>query len=358
MNGDASWGRNSFETELCERGQQYLQELCDQGQSEHTELEFKANGSGGKQMFSANGELTKEGRRVLAKAISAMANTAGGLIVIGVECRRVDGVDCAQKLAPIPCVERARSSVTGVAHNITEFAVPGLDVRSISSDEYGSGFLAVLVPYSDARPHRANDSKDKTYYLRVADNSVAMPHGVMLDMARRKTRPKLDLDVSLHLASSSIQGSADRQSHIFNMQIRFYASNFSDESAKHIHLSLHHVPNPKEGEPLVLRAPDLKDLPQGAYQQKTDSPIRDIYYDSGFVVHRRQKRLLGYVIAELRIRDGAISSTFRTNAGAIQNSLELHATLNAEGAELVSKNFKVTSKDLHEAIGAPPPELL
>ncbi|MGE4158833.1 MAG: helix-turn-helix domain-containing protein [Planctomycetota bacterium] len=73
-------------------------------------------------------EMTKEDRKTLAVSISGFANSSGGLIVWGIDARKVDDVDCAQEKRPIQNIQQfisrlndltgsaSHPDVTGVQH--------------------------------------------------------------------------------------------------------------------------------------------------------------------------------------------------------------------------------------------------
>jgi hypothetical protein len=62
-------------------------------QEEHLLLEFKN---------VSKGELSSDDKRNLARALSAFANSSGGLVVWGVDARKnARGVDCAVALRPV-----------------------------------------------------------------------------------------------------------------------------------------------------------------------------------------------------------------------------------------------------------------
>lgn len=85
-------------------------------------------------MFTADGKLAKDGRRAIAKALSAFSNSTGGVIVLGVECRKnAEGVDCAQSLDPIPAWRTALSSVSSSASDLLQPKNDGIRVEGFAS---------------------------------------------------------------------------------------------------------------------------------------------------------------------------------------------------------------------------------
>jgi hypothetical protein len=145
-------------------------------------------------------EVTRDDRKNLAKAMSGFANSDGGLIVWGVDCRKTDGVDCATALVPVknaPAVLGKLQSHTGDA---TVPIVDGVLHRLILT-EGQDGLLATFVPHSDAGPHMAKLGEDR-YYKRSGDSFYLMEHFDLADMFGR--RPHAVLRLSLALTTGAV----------------------------------------------------------------------------------------------------------------------------------------------------------
>jgi predicted HTH transcriptional regulator len=74
-----------------------IEELVRDRYQETVQLDFKTKAN------AKSGELSKNDRAVLGPALSALANSAGGLLIWGIEARKdpVDGIDAAQAKVPI-----------------------------------------------------------------------------------------------------------------------------------------------------------------------------------------------------------------------------------------------------------------
>lgn len=139
---------------------------------------------------SRNPKLNGDDKKNLAKAISGFSNSAGGVLIWGIE-------DEGILPKPIMRVEEFLSNLLHLAPNATEPAVQGIDGHWISTDEGdGAGFALVFVPESDAPPHRVilkeNEIRGR-YYFRSASSFLEASHSQLEDMFGRRPRPKLVL---------------------------------------------------------------------------------------------------------------------------------------------------------------------
>jgi hypothetical protein len=159
---------------------------------ENVELEFKSK------QHPNNGDLTKDDRKNLGIALSALSNSMGGLLIWGVEAgKNADGVDCATAVKPISQIEKFR---TEVERAISQAIMPrheGIRISIIRrSAEPNSGYLAVHVERSERRPHRC-EFGEKQYFKRVGDSSIAMEHYDIEDSFKRFTAPRLEAEYRL-----------------------------------------------------------------------------------------------------------------------------------------------------------------
>jgi hypothetical protein len=104
------------------------------------------------------------GKKELAKDVAAMANTVGGLLVIGVD----DGKqDHAHALAPAEQVPgRGEEWIRAVIANWIQPVVPNVGVRSLRSADEGKVYWLITVPPSTQAPH-AVAAPGNDYNFRV-----------------------------------------------------------------------------------------------------------------------------------------------------------------------------------------------
>jgi hypothetical protein len=159
-----------------------LREYVARKQEENLHLEFKR---------VSNPDLTSNDKKHLARMMSAFANSAGGLIVWGVDARRIDGIDCASGLHEIEPLGLLLSRLNEFTGPAAEPTLAGVQHRTIEATA-GRGFAITLVPESDIGPHMAKFDDDR-YYKRAGDRTYRMEHYDIADMFGRRQRPKLEL---------------------------------------------------------------------------------------------------------------------------------------------------------------------
>jgi hypothetical protein len=151
-------------------------------QEEHLHLDFK--------VIREATLASRDDRRNLACALSGFANSAGGLVVWGVDARRnTDGVDCATEIQPIQNVAMLVTRLNSLTGEALDPVAPGVRHRPIARVG-GSGIALTLVPESDFGPHMAKLGEDR-YYKRSGDGLYKMEHYDIADMFGRRRKPQL-----------------------------------------------------------------------------------------------------------------------------------------------------------------------
>lgn len=180
-----------------------LQQWISSQRQEDLHLDFK--------LLSSGANLTQDDKKNLAKAISGFANSDGGLIVWGVDCRKdANNVDAACNLVPVTNAPAALSRFQSLTGEATSPIVEGVRHRLIPGSA-GAGFLATLVPRSDNGPHMAMLGEGR-YYKRSGDSFYRMEHFDIADMFGRRTRPDLQLD--LQPSTGSVISSTTRSAEL------------------------------------------------------------------------------------------------------------------------------------------------
>ncbi len=134
--------------------------------------------------------LDDDDKKNLAKAISGFANSAGGVLIWGVE-------DNTLSERPLSSVEDVTSRMLELAAHVTEPSVIGVDGDWVPADTGdGDGFVVLYIPESDLPPHRVtlkHQGIQNNYYVRSGNSFVAASHTQLEDMFGRRPHPKLGL---------------------------------------------------------------------------------------------------------------------------------------------------------------------
>ena len=116
-----------------------LEELVSAAVPEAPDLDFK----------QAHYGTSDNDKRELAKDVAALANTSGGVILIGIEER--EGV--ASELRPLPFADEDERRYRQIVGNLVA-PLPSFDVRRIPNPaNTEAGVLAIVVPKSPLAPH-------------------------------------------------------------------------------------------------------------------------------------------------------------------------------------------------------------
>lgn len=220
---------------LRSEGIDLIEEMIASEFQETLTLDFKANlSSPGDPLFSPDGrKLTKTGRKTISKAASAFANSMGGVLILGVDCRSDEGVDCARLITPIPNLSSALSTLNNELHSLTTPSVVGIEAISIADKQGNFGLIALSIPRSQRRPHRSNARDGRHYYKRSGTSSVEMEHYEIEDAFLSNQSPDLLLSTSISGVGSGGPG-ARQYERTYYAQVTILATNLGGGTAKSI----------------------------------------------------------------------------------------------------------------------------
>lgn len=213
--------RHSIHEALLRGGWAEVLSIVARGEQEAVDQDFKGKSD------PTNGKLEKKEREILAQALAAFANSMGGVVIYGIDCRpNGDGVDEATAIKPIRGIRRFASEVKT---NIPNLAMPRLEDVSVDLIEDpgqpDAGVLMISVGRSERRPHRSEAAGDKRYYKRSGSNTVQMEHFDVEDAFRRMSVAKLEFD-----APTCVRGGSTGNT--FHYYLSFCLRNVSAMSAK------------------------------------------------------------------------------------------------------------------------------
>ncbi|HEY4129401.1 MAG TPA: ATP-binding protein [Gemmatimonadaceae bacterium] len=164
-------------------------------QEEHLLLDFKT---------ASRSDLSgSDDRKNFAKALSGFANSDGGLIVWGVDARKLkpDGPDCATAEKEIDNLPLFVSRLNEFTGSFVRPLVEGVRHRAVPTVG-SSGFAITIVPESDTGPHMALGGEGR-YYKRSGSSFYPMEHFDIEDMFGRRRKPRLDVEFTIGSRGSS-----------------------------------------------------------------------------------------------------------------------------------------------------------
>ncbi len=195
------------------------------GEDLHLDCKRKAN--------AQSPDLELSDKKSLAATISAFANSEGGLLLWGVDAREVDGVDCLIGKYPIPSVTAFKSNIEHAIADLISPPVPGLEIVEIpNTADATSGYLAIMVPLSERRPHIARHKGERAFYFRNGHKSEMMEVFQVRDQMLRRTIPKLEFDIDVRVAHEDMDYSA-RQFSLVSVALELVLRNNSEVSARY-----------------------------------------------------------------------------------------------------------------------------
>jgi hypothetical protein len=168
-----------------------IQSLIDQQVQESLTIEYKAAGAL---------EKTDKKRTEITKDVSAMANSAGGVLVYGVtEYQRKDMQHLPEKIDPIDRIEYPKEWLEQIINNIRP-RITGLIIYPVNiTNEPNHVIYVVEIPQSDT----AHQAMNKRYYKRFNFESVAMDDYEIRDIMRRNQQPHIELNFEIHVTEET-----------------------------------------------------------------------------------------------------------------------------------------------------------
>lgn len=152
-------------------------------------LDFKRSGDDG-----GGNVLHTSDNKNLSKAISGFGNSAGGIIIWGVECAPGrDGADVAAGLHPLRDAQAFRSRLESTISRLTVPPHDGVENMTVQNGDNARGYVVTLVPQSPRAPIRAEAAGLRNYYIRAGSSFEVIPHDALAGLFGRLPRAKLAL---------------------------------------------------------------------------------------------------------------------------------------------------------------------
>jgi hypothetical protein len=152
--------------------------------------------------YKAADQIPDRDRRTLwSKALSAFANTEGGVVVWGVDCRKEKDGDSSLMLdrptgnpAMAPNATEFAQKLADLLATATADVVEGVRIVPVRADGQ-AGYVACLIPEGRNKPYRAMFA-DERYYMRQPDRMASIPHSLLRTLFFPAVNPVLGVDVT------------------------------------------------------------------------------------------------------------------------------------------------------------------
>lgn len=164
-----------------------------QGTEESLTLDYKAAGS----LAKSDGKKAE-----ITKDVSAMANSAGGILIYGVAEYQDDArKHLPEKLDPINRVEFPKEWLEQVISNIQ----PKIDGVIIHPVPINTGPNHVVYVVDIPQSHTAHQAKDFRYYKRFNFESVMMADYEIRDVMGRRQYPRIELEFEIEITQEEVR---------------------------------------------------------------------------------------------------------------------------------------------------------
>jgi hypothetical protein len=183
-----AWSENrNVNREDVEKLIEYLNDIGDEGG------QFDAKDFG--KILDHKGRFSLDSVKTqLGKHISAMANTSGGLLAIGV--KESDGAD--QSAFSLNNFDLGMINLQHIQRAISTAVEPKAEfyVEAVKMEEFGElgkGILLIFIEASINPPHQV--VHNRTYYFRNGESSNPAPHSLVAALFHERKNPDLEIDV-------------------------------------------------------------------------------------------------------------------------------------------------------------------
>lgn len=284
---------------LRDGGASALGQLIAEREPESLFLDFKRSPGEGAGRF-----LATEDNKNLSKAISGFANSSGGVVIWGVDCRRESetGNEVASR-HPVSDADGLNTKLQAAISRATIPPHPDVQVLSFAEPENSpAGYVVVLVPQSQLGPIRSVVTNH--YHLRTGSDFGIIPHDVLAGMFGRLPQPQIDMNlISYPARLNSTPGH-------FTIAFGLVAVNFGAVLAERPYLSVFF--GNFQHDQITVRAPD----PQAFRVRQGPLPTCSVVSSHDFVLAPGAAEHICDIFAEVPISQ-PYEIMFKCTLGAI-----------------------------------------
>jgi len=175
-----------------------IERYISDGTEESLTLDYKAAGS----LAKTDGKKSE-----ISKDVSAMANSAGGVIIYGVaEYQDEARKHLPQKIDPIDRTRFSKEWLEQVINSNIQPRIDGIIIYPVPIDTAPTHVVYVVeIPQS----HTAHQAKDFRYHKRYNFESVPMADYEIRDVMGRRQYPRIEVEFGIEIVQEEVRSSSD-----------------------------------------------------------------------------------------------------------------------------------------------------
>lgn len=227
-------------------------------------------------VFNRKGEINKndnyDGDKELCKSVAGMANSEGGLIILGIKEKeeKMNGKIIRispEKITWGPSVV-TKEQIERILTSKISYPITGIKILPVRNND--DVVFLLSIPQSVRMPHRVDE---KEYYIRRNFETVPMLHFEISDSFGKRLKPDLQLKIS------KVKGANEDRGHI---SIKPVIVNLGRNIAKYVTCIC------------VIESPDIK-IWQSKWQVREDKKSCQFTITIGNVIHPTMNFETGYI---------------------------------------------------------------
>jgi hypothetical protein len=211
------------------------------------------------------GKMDDDDKNNFAKSLSGFGNTDGGVLIFGVDARKVNNIDVVQSIIPIKELLLFESELRDLESKIVQRALSGLEYKKIYTNQANdTGIIIIYIPEGNNPPYRS--MRDKEFYIRAGGNFVSSDVSFIENLMSKKFKPDIEAQITIDILNKPIN---THQNNFF--QVSFRLTNKGNSIAEHVLVEIK----------LLNGSEAFYVIEQGAvipYERWRDSITKEVFY--------------------------------------------------------------------------------